>query len=141
MNGNLTLFKIVSSLLLMIGLLAPVKAAQSASSDTSSAHETSNKQETLKDEKVTKDHGQAGVTTQKLLSKKAQQIEFYSFLGIIGCSILIPEFLHNAKKDRQKAQKNSQKTETAAPSLEVIYNNNQEKIQLENQSESDREAA
>ncbi|VEP16084.1 exported hypothetical protein [Hyella patelloides LEGE 07179] len=140
MNGNLTLFKIISSLILLIGLLAPVKAAQAASSDAS-AKETSNKQETLKDEKVTEDHGQAVVTTKKLLSKKAQEIEFYSFLGIIGCSILIPEFLHNNKKNRQNAQENSHKTEPAVPALEVVYSNNQEKIKLENQSESDREAA
>ena len=45
------------------------------------------------------DHGASGRET--LLSPKAQQIEFFTFLGAIGLAVIVPELLYRPKKIAQ----------------------------------------
>lgn len=52
--------------------------------------------------KAAGDHGKhGGGIPQILLSPKAQKIEFFAFLSVIGLSILAPELFHRPKKNNQ----------------------------------------
>jgi hypothetical protein len=49
-------------------------------------------------------HGQSTTAAipEMLTSKKAQEIEFFSFLSIIGLSVVVPELFYHPKKEAQK---------------------------------------
>ncbi|MGL4882776.1 MAG: hypothetical protein ACRC8K_17215 [Waterburya sp.] len=49
-------------------------------------------------------HGHSTTATipEILTSKKAQEIEFFSFLSVIGLSIIVPEIFYRPKKEAQK---------------------------------------
>ncbi|WP_146132101.1 hypothetical protein [Pleurocapsa sp. CCALA 161] len=53
---------------------------------------------------ATDGHGQSTATTipEMFTSKKALEIEFFSFLSIIGLSLVVPEIFHRPKKEAQK---------------------------------------
>ena len=53
---------------------------------------------------ATDSHGQstAAAIPEMLTSKKAQEIEFFSFLSIIGLSVVVPELFYSPKKEAQK---------------------------------------
>ena len=53
---------------------------------------------------ATDSHGQstAAAIPEMLTSKKAQEIEFFSFLSIIGLSVVVPELFYRPQKEAQK---------------------------------------
>jgi hypothetical protein len=167
MNLSLTLLKIIPLITLLTGLLLPAKMTKAASSEPT--EKASGKQEIVngkeKGKEETGEHHTAAVIPQILLSKKAQQIEFFVFLSLIGCSIVAPELFYKPKKNSQslksseteeKQQAKISEIEPELTSLKVIPENNkrlnlvsdnseefknQEKIELESQSEQERKAA
>ena len=182
MNLNLTLFKTVPLVTLIIVLLSPTNIAKAASSALT--NKASTKQETLKGEEHAEEHHGASGIPQLLLSKKAQKIEFFTLLSLIGASIVIPELLHKPKPKLKNNLKNNSQSlksreepknqrteinkhnqdisslkviiEREIPSFNVITEhmkrlnsgsensekfNDQEKIELESQSEKKQKAA
>ena len=114
MKFNLALLKIISLASLTIGILAPANIAEAASAPAT--NKGSEKLETVKGYESTGElhaaggshgggdsHGANSISglPEFLLSKKAQQIEFFIFLGVITAAIVGPEFLHKPKKNRQ----------------------------------------
>ena len=115
MKLNLSLLKLIPLLVtLTAGVLLPTNMAKAASA--APTKEVTIKQETVKDGEQTEEHhgdgehhggGEhhaTGGIPQILFSKKAQKIEFVTFLSLIGCSILLPELLH---KPKQKNKNNN----------------------------------
>ena len=95
-----------------------------------------------------------------LVSKKAQQIEFFSFLTAIGLGIIIPEFVYKPKmRSKSEAANENQQAATAeikpeSPSLTVVSENaktltvatnntekadNTDTIEFKNQGEQDQQ--
>ncbi|MDJ0651117.1 MAG: hypothetical protein QNJ60_20680 [Xenococcaceae cyanobacterium MO_188.B19] len=123
MNWNLSLFKILSLLTLTGGLLIPTNIAEAASSSPKESYTKTDVSEKASDHGG---HEKPVKISQILLSKKAQKIEFFSLLGLIGASLVIPEMLGKSSK---KSQKNSQS----------LHSNKEENLQQtpKNQNEPD----
>ena len=109
MKFNLTLLKIISLATLTIGIVAPTKSAEAASTPTT--NEVSEKVEIVKGQESTGENHGTGEHTGSisgipsfLLTKKAHQIEFFTFLSLIGLSIIIPEIFYKPKKNSQSTK-------------------------------------
>lgn len=158
MNLNLKLLKFIPLILLIVGLLEPTKIAKAASFDPINKD---SKQESLTNKESTEKPHNSIEIPQLLLSKQAQQIEFFSFLAVIGFSIVIPELFYNSKKSIQsphnseahkKQKERMNKIEENIifienpQSLSVVADNsekfkNKEKSELKNQSDQEQKAA
>lgn len=84
MNWNLSLLKVLPLLTLTTGLLIPTNIAEAASSSPKESAIVNN-------DSHGGGHKIPVKVSQILLSKKAQKIEFFGLLGIIGVSVIIPE--------------------------------------------------
>ena len=109
MKLNLTSLKIISLATLTIGIVAPTKIAEAAS--TSTTNEVSEKVEIVKGQESTRENHGAGEHSGSisgipnfLLTKKAHQIEFFTYLSLIGFSIIIPEIFYKPKKNSQSTK-------------------------------------
>lgn len=121
MNGKLSLLKVLPLVALTTGLLMPTNIAEAAGS---------NSKESYTKTEITEKAGQSDAhqkpvkITKILLSKKAQKIEFFGLLGLIGVSLLIPEL---AAKSSKKVQKNSQSSNSNSQDNLQLTSNNQNK--------------
>ncbi len=91
----------------MTGVLLPINIAQAASSAST------NKPEMVKDASQSKEYQNFDDNHPSLLSKKAQEIEFFALLGLLTASLLIPELFYKSKNPNQnKHQREYQLPET-----------------------------
>ena len=150
MNFKLNLLKIIPLIVLTIGILTPTKLAKAASYSPTTRALT--QQEVLKAEKQTGEHQETNRLAQLLVFQKIQQIQFFSFLSLIGFTIYGK--LQSKKNKNQQEQTNN--IESDIPDLKVITENTKtlnlvvdnsekfnerEKIKLEDESESEQKAA
>ncbi|MEM7760617.1 MAG: hypothetical protein AAF298_21165 [Cyanobacteria bacterium P01_A01_bin.40] len=94
MMYKLRLVKIIPLLTLTIGLFASTRIVQAASLDAD--HQAAEKPE-IENHQATKENV---IIPEILNSKKAHQIEFFAFMGLIAGSIIIPELFYNPRKNR-----------------------------------------
>ena len=128
MKFNLTSLKIISLATLTIVIVAPTKIAEAAA--TSTTNEVSEKVEIVKGQKSTRENqgagehsGSASGIPKFLLTKKAHQIEFFTYLSLIGFSIIIPEIFYKPKKNSQstKYSENNQNKSEQKNDIDLDY--------------------
>lgn len=106
MNLKLDLLKIAPLVTtIAVGVSVPIEMVNAASgSDHTYGAETTQQEVVKKSTAATGDHGQSTAATipEMLTSKKAQEIEFFSFLSIIGLSVIVPEIFYRPQKEAQK---------------------------------------
>lgn len=91
---------IIPLITIMAGVLLSTNVAEAANSSTI------NKLETVNHPGESQTHHADSKTSNHLLSQKAQKIEFFSLLGLIGFSLLIPELFYKSKKHKQNKHQN-----------------------------------
>ena len=118
MNWKLSVLKVIPLLTLTTGLLIPTNIAEAASSapkESATTHTDSH----------AGGHKKAATVSQILLSKKAQKVEFFGLLGIIGASLVVPELFKKSKKNNQSQnssnQSNSQVTAKNQNEPDISY--------------------
>ncbi len=112
---------VISVIAIMTGVLLPINIAQAASSAPT------NKPETVKDVGASKVYQNLDDNHISLLSKKAQEIEFFALLGLITASLLIPELFYKSKNPNQnKHQNNYQDHQLLESKLQVNSKNMKE---------------
>ena len=126
MTWNLNLLKIIPLITLNIGFLISPNVAEAASS---TSHKSSVPHETLTESTHGGAHAQNPTISRLLLSEKAQKIEFFTVLGLIGASVLVPEVVSKSKRKSQKNQ--SLKSDVAqsspqTPEVSEVKENNTE---------------
>ncbi len=90
MKFNLTLLKVISLVTFTVGAVSPAKIAEAgAAPATKQASEQ--------------------VGPAFLLTKTAKQVEFFSFLALIGICIVIPELYYKPKKNIQSTKSSNNK--------------------------------
>ncbi|NJO96774.1 MAG: hypothetical protein HC764_12705 [Pleurocapsa sp. CRU_1_2] len=116
MNLKLDLLKIAPVVTtIAVGVFAPIEMVNAASgSDHTYVAKATQQEVVKKSTAATSDHGHSTAATSDhghsttatipeiLTSKKAQEIEFFSFLSIIGLSVVVPEIFYHPKKEAQK---------------------------------------
>lgn len=116
MNLKLDLLKIAPVVTtIAVGVFAPIEMVNAASgSDHTYVAKATQQEVVKKSTAATSDHGHSTAATsghghsttatipEILTSKKAQEIEFFSFLSIIGLSVVVPEIFYHPKKEAQK---------------------------------------
>lgn len=126
MNLKLNLLKIAPVVTtIAVGVFAPIEMVNAASgSDDNYVAKATQQEVVKKSTAATGDHGQSTAATgshgqstaatdshgqstaatipEMLTSKKAQEIEFFSFLSIIGLSVVVPELFYRPQKEAQK---------------------------------------
>ena len=116
MNLKLNLLKIAPVVTtIALGVFAPIEMVNAASGSDDTYVAKATQQEVVKKSTAatggheqsttaTDSHGQstAAAIPEMLTSKKAQEIEFFSFLSIIGLSVVVPELFYSPKKEAQK---------------------------------------
>ena len=116
MNLKLNLLKIAPVVTtIAVGVFAPIEMVNAASGSDDTYGAKATQQEVVKKSTAatggheqstttTDSHGQstAAAIPEMLTSKKAQEIEFFSFLSIIGLSVVVPELFYSPKKEAQK---------------------------------------
>ncbi|MGL6345051.1 MAG: hypothetical protein ACRC80_38595 [Waterburya sp.] len=126
MNLKLDLLKIAPLVTtIAVGVSVPIEMVNAASgSDHTYGAETTQQEVVKKSTAATGGHGQSTAATsghghstaatgshgqstaatipEMLTSKKAQEIEFFSFLSIIGLSVIVPEIFYRPQKEAQK---------------------------------------
>jgi hypothetical protein len=126
MNLKLNLLKIAPVVTtIAVGVFAPIEMVNAASGSDHTYVAKATQQEVVKKSTAatggheqsstaagshgqstaaTDSHGQSTAATipEMLTSKKAQEIEFFSFLSIIGLSVVVPELFYRPQKEAQK---------------------------------------
>lgn len=116
MNLKLNLLKIAPVVTtIAVGVFAPIEMVNAASGSDDNYVAKATQQEVVKKSTAatgghgqstaaTGSHGQSTAATipEMLTSKKAQEIEFFSFLSIIGLSVVVPELFYRPQKEAQK---------------------------------------
>lgn len=105
MNLKLNLLKIAPVVTtIAVGVFAPIEMVNAASgSDHTYAAKTTQQEVVKKSNVATGSHGKSTANMSEMLtSPKAQQIEFFSFLSVIGLSLIVPEIFYRPKKEAQK---------------------------------------
>lgn len=126
MNLKLNLLKIAPVVTtIAVGVFAPIEMVNAASGSDDNYGAKATQQEVVKKSTAatggheqsstaagshgqstaaTDSHGQSTAATipEMLTSKKAQEIEFFSFLSIIGLSVVVPELFYRPQKEAQK---------------------------------------
>ena len=106
MNLKLNLLKIAPVVTtIAVGVFAPIEMVNAASgSDDNYVAKATQQEVVKKSTAATGSHGQSTAATipEMLASKKAQEIEFFSFLSIIGLSVVVPELFYRPQKEAQK---------------------------------------
>lgn len=116
MNLKLNLLKIAPVVTtIAVGVFAPIEMVNAASGSDDTYGAKATQQEVVKKSTAatggheqsttaTDGHGKSTATTipEMLTSKKAQEIEFFSFLSIIGLSVVVPEIFYRPQKEAQK---------------------------------------
>lgn len=109
MNCNLSLLKLLLPFTLATGVLMPLNIAEAAGYSSKESYTTTEIQE----ESHQADADKKPVKITKiLLSQKAQKIEFFGLLGIIGASLFIPELLGKSSK---KSRRNGKSVDATKP--------------------------
>ncbi|MDJ0571392.1 MAG: hypothetical protein QNJ53_20400 [Pleurocapsa sp. MO_192.B19] len=155
MKPNSTLLKAIPLMILMAGLVKPVKIAQAAGSDSS--HDAPDEKKAVNSGELTEEHKEANGIVALLTSKKAKQIEFFAFLGTLGCSIIVPELLYKSKESNQSLESSEHDQDLQdTPTLKVVTENTkglnlvsdnseqlnvQETVEFEDQGDQDQKAA
>lgn len=128
MSFKLTSSKIVSAIVLIVGISIPSKIVRAANSNAS-LEPISPKQEIKKILQQAKPQHKNIEIPKFLLSKKAREIEFFAFLSTLGFGIVVPELLYRNKNndkslksdlDKQKRRQQIKNIEPENSSLNVI---------------------
>lgn len=109
MKLKLDLLKIVPLVTAATGIIVPIEMANAAGSPTAIKNAHPIEQKAATPATPGNSHSQAATPAthgtssvpEMLLSPKAQQIEFFAFLGAIGLTIVVPELLYRPKKIAQ----------------------------------------
>jgi hypothetical protein len=115
MNLKLNLLKVTPVVTtIAVGVFAPIEMVNAASgSDHTYVAGTAQQEVVKKSTTAAGSHGKSTTATgghghstanmsEILTSPKAQQIEFFSFLSVIGLSLIVPEIFYRPKKEAQK---------------------------------------
>ncbi len=126
MSWNLNLLKIIPLITLNIGFLISTNVAEAASS---SSDKSSISHEKLTENSHGGTHQQKSPISRLILSKKAQKIEFFTVLGLIGASVLVPEVLAKSKRKSQKNKSLNSDLDQSSPQTSEVSQVTQNNIE------------